>query len=136
MCGSVVSVVSATPLKKRHSLNEPLGPPSPLAPLSETTTTMRVVELPGGLEVVEDATDLVVGVRDEAGEHLGHAGEQSLLVAGERVPRTHGVEHRPGLAVGPVRSGSPCGLIGDSSVSSGSRPSSFCRARIPARIAS
>ena len=39
MWGRVVSVVSGTPLKKRHSLNEPLGPPSPLAPLSETTIT-------------------------------------------------------------------------------------------------
>ncbi len=38
MCSSVVSVESAMPLKKRHSLNEPFGPPSPLAPLSETTT--------------------------------------------------------------------------------------------------
>ena len=100
MCGSVASVVSATPLKKRHSLNEPFGPPSPLAPLSEITTIERVVELARLLEVVEDATDLVVGVRDVAGEHLGHAGEQALLVVAQRVPRPHGVEQRPGLAVG------------------------------------
>ena len=59
-----------------------------------------VVELARLLEVVEDTTDLVVGVRDEPGEHLRHAREEALLVAGQRVPRTHGVEHRPGLAVG------------------------------------
>ena len=46
MCGSVASVVSGTPLKKRHSLNEPLGPPSPLAPLSEVTTTMVLSSWP------------------------------------------------------------------------------------------
>ncbi len=46
MWGSVASVVSATPLKNRHSLNEPFGPPSPLAPLSETTTTMVLSSCP------------------------------------------------------------------------------------------
>ena len=40
MCSSVMSVESAMPLKKRHSLKEPFGPPSPLAPLSEMTTTI------------------------------------------------------------------------------------------------
>jgi len=44
MWGSVVSVVSGTPLKNRHSLNEPLGPPSPLAPLSDTTM-IRVLSI-------------------------------------------------------------------------------------------
>ena len=38
MWGRVASVVSATPLKNRHSLKLPFGPPSPLAPLSEMTT--------------------------------------------------------------------------------------------------
>ena len=38
MWGKVVSAVSGTPLKNRHSLKLPLGPPSPLAPLSDTTT--------------------------------------------------------------------------------------------------
>ena len=59
-----------------------------------------VVELARLLEVVEHAADLVVGVRDEPGEHLGHAGEEALLVVAQRVPRAHGVEQRPGLAVG------------------------------------
>ena len=46
------------------------------------------------------AAELVVGVRDVAGEHLGHAGEETLLVVVERVPRPDRVEHGPGLAVG------------------------------------
>ena len=64
----------------------------------------RVVELPGLLEVVEHPAELVVGVRDEAGEHLGHASEQALLVVGQRVPGPDGVEQRPRLAVGTGRS--------------------------------
>ena len=100
MCGSVTSVVSATPLKKRHSLNDAVRAALAAGAVVGDHDDDGVVELAGLLEVVEDATDLVVGVRDEAGEHLGHAGEQSLLVGGERVPRTHGVEHRPGLSVG------------------------------------
>ena len=40
------SVVSATPLKNRHSLNVPFGPPSPLAPLSETTTMIVLSSWP------------------------------------------------------------------------------------------
>ncbi len=42
-----------------------------------------------------------------------------------------------GCPSGPViPSGSPCGLIGESSASSGRRPSSFWRARMLSRIAS
>ncbi len=38
MCSRVSSVESCKPLKNRHSLNEPFGPPSPDAPLSEIVT--------------------------------------------------------------------------------------------------
>ena len=42
-----------------------------------------------------------------------------------------------GLPSGPVRvSGVPIGLIGGSSVSAGTMPSSFCRASVCSRIAS
>ena len=58
-----------------------------------------VVELPRLLQVVEHATELVVGVGDEPCEHLGHAGEETPLVVVERIPGTHRVEDRPGLAV-------------------------------------
>ena len=60
----------------------------------------RVVEFPGLLQEVHHATDLVVGVLDVAGEDLGHPDEQPLLIIGQRGPRAHGVEQRPGLAVG------------------------------------
>ena len=56
----------------------------------------RVVELAGLLEVVDDPPDLVVGVLREAGEDLGHACEQPLLVVGERVPRAHVVQRAVG----------------------------------------
>jgi hypothetical protein len=59
-----------------------------------------VVELPGRLEEVDDPPDLVVGVLDVAGEHLGHPDEQSLLVVAQRLPGAHRVEYRPGLAFG------------------------------------
>ena len=87
------------PLKNLFSLTEPFGPPSPLAPLSETRTTIVLSSSPGLLEEVEQPPDLVVGVAEEPGVHLGHAGEQPLLVVGQRVPRPHDVERRPGLAV-------------------------------------
>jgi hypothetical protein len=46
MCSSVSSVGVGMPLKKRHSLNVPFGPPSPLAPLSETTTMIVLSSSP------------------------------------------------------------------------------------------
>ena len=60
----------------------------------------RVVELARLLEVVEDPAEAVVPVGDVAGEDLGHAREQPLLVGAQRVPRPHGVERGPRLAVG------------------------------------
>jgi hypothetical protein len=51
----------------------------------------RVVELPRLLEVVDDATDLGVGVLREPGVDLRHAREEPLLLVGERVPRAHRV---------------------------------------------
>ncbi len=55
---------------------------------------MRVLELPGLLEVVDDPSDLVVGVLGEAGEDLGHAREEPLFLVGERVPRPDVVVRR------------------------------------------
>ena len=46
----------------------------------------RVVELAEVLDRLDDATDLVVGVGDEGGEHVDLADEQLLLVGGELVP--------------------------------------------------
>jgi hypothetical protein len=50
-----------------------------------------VVELARLLEVVDDATDLVIGVLAEAGIDLDHAAEQPLLVVRQRLPGTHRV---------------------------------------------
>ena len=41
----------------RPSLSEPVGPPSDDAPLSDSTITMRVVELADLVEPIDDATD-------------------------------------------------------------------------------
>ena len=45
-----------------------------------------VVELAEALEVVDDTADLRVGVLEEPGIYLHHAGVQPLLVGAERVP--------------------------------------------------
>jgi hypothetical protein len=59
----------------------------------------RVVELADLLERVEDATEVVVGMGDEAGVDLHHPGVEAPLVVGHRAPprdvgiarRQHGV---------------------------------------------
>ncbi len=58
-----------------------------------------VVELFGVGEVVEQAADLVVAMRQESGVHLGHPGEEPLLVSGESVPRPGVVQWRERLTV-------------------------------------
>ena len=55
-----------------------------------------VLALAALLEVVEQAPDLVVRVREEAGVHLGHPAEQPALLGGQGVPR-------PGLVHGGER---------------------------------
>jgi hypothetical protein len=49
----------------------------------------RVVELAEDVDVIDEAAQLGVGVLEEAGVHLHHAGVQHALVARERVPRRH-----------------------------------------------
>ncbi len=53
------------------------------------------------LEEAEQASDLVVGVREEPGVDLRHSREELLLVIRERVPRPRVVEWRERLAVRP-----------------------------------
>ena len=91
---------SATPLANFISLTEPFGPPSPLAPLSETRMTSVLSRWLGLLQVVEQPPDVVVGVREEAGVDLRHPREQALLVVAERVPGPGVVELGERLAVG------------------------------------
>ena len=97
----------------------------------------RVLELAVLLQVVEQAPDVVVGVGEETRVHLGHPGEEPLLLVVQRIPRAGDVEQRERLPLGPVRvSGVPIGLIGGSSVSAGTMPSSFWLASVCSRIAS
>ena len=100
MRASVSSMSSSRSWMKRCSLSEPIGPPSALAPLSESDQHQRVVEHAEGLEEVEHAADLRVGVRQEAGEGLHAAREQAPLLGRQlgpgRNPRRALGERRPG----------------------------------------
>ncbi len=49
----------------------------------------RVLELPEGRQELEQSADLVVGVLEEAGEHLHHPGVQPPCGVGQRVPVGH-----------------------------------------------
>ena len=92
---------SGIPLANLFSLTDPFGPPSPLAPLSDTRIDHRVLALAGLLQVVQQPPDLRVGVREEAGVDLGHPAEQPLLLGRQRVPRPRAVQRRERLAVRP-----------------------------------
>ena len=59
----------------------------------------RVVELAELGDEVEHPRDLRVGVREEPGEHLHHAGRESLLVGRQRVPRAAPMPVAPSTAV-------------------------------------
>ena len=109
---------SGTLLKNCASFIEPCGPPSALAPLSEIDHDQRVVELADPLEEVEHPTDVVVGVRQEAREHLHHPRVEPLLVVAQRLPLRH------------------VGVVRESSVFCGTMPSSFWRANTLSRYAS
>ena len=80
------STVSGTCSVKRCSLKVPSAPPSPLAPLSEMQHHERVVEHAQALELGEDASDLRVGVRQEAGEDLLLARQHPPGVSRQRAP--------------------------------------------------
>ena len=49
----------------------------------------RVVELAGCGEIVDQPADVMIGVLEEAGEHLHHAGVKPPLVGGQLVPVLH-----------------------------------------------
>ena len=136
MCSRDSDVGVGTPLKKRHSLNVPLGPPSPLAPLSETTTMIVLSSSPldsrksttlptwSSLYSTYPAKTSAIRMNSRFSSSLSDSQGRTVSSSGQGWPS------------GPVTPGSPCGLMPLSSVSSGSRPSSFCRARIDSRIAS
>ncbi len=84
---AIVSSTSSTrSCTKRCSLNDPIGPPSALAPLSLMTMTSVSSSSPVAREVVEHPPDLSVGVAEEPGEHLHHPGVQPAPVGRQGVP--------------------------------------------------
>ena len=74
---------------RRLSLIDPVGPPSELAPLSDTRMTDGVLPVAGLVEEVEDPAQLGVGVGQESGEALHEPGRHPLLVGGQGVPGRH-----------------------------------------------
>ena len=63
---------------------------------------MRVLPLPGLLQVVQQPADVMVGVRQEPRVHLGHPAEQPLLLRRQRIPRPGDIQRRERLALGPL----------------------------------
>ena len=91
----------------------------------------RVVELPGLLEVVEHAARSGRRCRRRTRRTPRPCGRRGAARRRSASPRA--ARCRAAARAGRrdrCASGSPCGLIGDSSVSSGSSPSFFCCARI------
>ena len=68
------------------SCRTPNGPPSWLAPLSDSRSDQGVVQPAELLEVGDQPADLGVGVLEEGGERLLEAGGEAPLVLGQRVP--------------------------------------------------
>src|SRR5665647_2014390 len=59
----------------------------------------RVVKLTRLLEVIKQATNVVIGIRYKPRIHLSHAYKHPLLVVGQRIPRAHPIEHGPRLTI-------------------------------------
>ena len=82
------SGVSRMQLKNFISCSTPNGPPSWLAPLSDSSTMMRVVELAELARAPStQPADLGVGVVEEGGEGLLEAGGEAAVVLRQLVPR-------------------------------------------------
>jgi len=77
---------SGMPFANFISLTDPSGPPSPLAPLSDTTITIVFSRCPDSSRVIQQPPDVVVGVRQETPRTPRHPGEQPLLLIGQGVP--------------------------------------------------
>jgi len=116
---------------EQHLVDRPVRAALTAGAVSDTRITSGVFALPGLLQVVKQPADVMVGVSQEPSVHLGHPREQPLLLADSeshgRVTSSGG----NGWPLGPLRvSGVPIGLTGGSSVSAGTMPICFCRARV------
>ena len=90
----------AAPLRTTSSLKQPLGVPSPEAPLSPTITYTSVSSrISRSARASIEPADVVVGVLHEAGVDLHLAGEDRLEVVGHVVPRRDLVGARRELGV-------------------------------------
>ena len=96
MCSRLASHLVGPAVEELVLVDRSVGRPLARRAVVGAVEDDRVVELAGLLEVVDDPPDLVVGVLGEAGEDLGHPGEEPLLVVGERVPRAHVVQRAVG----------------------------------------
>src|SRR5436309_10465231 len=90
------------PFATLFSFTEPLGPPSPLAPLSATTITRVLSSSPAAARASSSRPMCWSAWLRNPAVDLGHAREQALLVSRERGPGPGAVERRKGA---PVRSG-------------------------------
>ena len=76
-------------LKNLFSLTDPVRSALGAGAVVGDEHDQRVVELADRLQEVEQAAVVMVGVRQEAGEDLHHAGVELLLVGRQRVPVLH-----------------------------------------------
>jgi hypothetical protein len=125
------SIVSGMPLKNLFSLTEPLGPPSPLAPLSETSITMVLSSSPD-CSRKSSRRPISWSVWDRKPAYTSAMRQNSRCSSSEsesqgRTTSTafHGL---PSTLVS-----SAYGLSGDSSALSGKMPSFFWRAKTCSR---
>jgi hypothetical protein len=96
-------MVSMIPLKKLHLVDGAVRSALAARAVVADHDDDGVVELTGLLEVVEQATDVMIAVGDEPGVDLGHPAKELLLVIAQRVPRSDHVHRRPGLALRALR---------------------------------
>ena len=77
-------------VEERHLVEKPLQAPFGARPVvAGDVDDERVVELTQLLDRLQHAADVVVGLLQEPGVHLHHAGKESLLLGGKGVPRLH-----------------------------------------------
>ena len=71
---------SGMPLKNLHLVDRAVGPAFAAGSVVRDHDDEGVLALAGLLQIVEEPTDLVVGVGQEPGVDLGHPTKQALLV--------------------------------------------------------
>ena len=128
------SIVSGIPLKNLFSLTDPFGPPSPLAPLSDTSTTIVFSRSPDSSRKSSSRPiSWSVCERKPAYTSAIRANSRFSSSFSESQGRT---TSSGGHAFPSTLCSSAYGLSGDSSALSGKIPSFFCRSNTSSRYAS